>query len=395
MKKKLLVYKWGSLSEPLLCRAMKDLGWDCVEYARQMTNYHADALFAREFMECIHTNGIQMVFSYDYFPLISMICEINKIPYVAWIYDCPLYTLQSKTLTGKYNYIFCFDRVYAERLKAIGAVHCYHYPLAGTRELFEKTNKKKAAETLKYQCDISFVGNLYNEKKNRLRQAELSDYTKGFAQGLMQAQLLVYGYNFLRESLPESVCREILQKCKISLGDEYIQDEFQMAADAVGMEVTGRERELVLLSASNRYLVRLYTSSEMPDELRIPNIKNMGAADYETEVPFIYQNSRINLNVTSKTIESGIPQRVFDILSCGGFCMTNYQPEIAEYFADGQELVMYSDMKDLSNKVEYYLTHEDERKQIAQNGCRKVLREFELGKRIAVMLEIVERDAEG
>ena len=75
--------------------------------------------------------------------------------------------------------------------------------------------------------------------------------------------------------------------------------------------------------------------------------------------------------------------------------MTNYQPEIAEYFADGQELVMYSDMKDLSNKVEYYLTHEDERKQIAQNGCRKVLREFELGKRIAVMLEIVERDAEG
>lgn len=395
MKRKLLVYKWGSLSEPLLCRTIKGMGWDYVEYARGMTNYHADVVFAKEFMECIHVNGIQMVFSYDYFPLISMICEINKIPYVSWIYDCPQYTLQSKTLTGDYNYIFCFDKVFAERLKAMGALHCYHYPLAGSKGLFEKVSKEKTEETKKYQCDISFVGNLYNEKKNRIRQVELSAYAKGFVEGLIQAQLLVYGYNFLRESLPKSICREIVQKCKLNLGDEYIQDEAQMAADVLGMEVTGRERERVLLSVGNRYSLRLYTSSELPITLQIPNIKKMGFADYDTEVPFIYKNSRINLNVTSKTIESGIPQRVFDILCCGGFCMTNYQSEIAEYFVDGQELVMYSDMEDLLNKIEYYLTHEEERRQIAQNGCRKVLREFELEKSIMTMMEVVERDAEG
>lgn len=394
MKRKLLVYRWGSLSEPLFCRAIKNMGWEYVEFAREMTNYHADAAFAGKFIECLHENGIQMVFSFDYFPLISMICEINQIPYISWIYDCPQYTLQSKTLTGIYNYIFCFDRAYTERLKEMGAVHCYHYPLAGTKELFEKINSCKTEESGKYQCDISFVGNLYNEKKNRLRGVELSDYTKGFVEGLIQAQLLVYGYNFLKESLPESICKEIVQKCRLSLGGEYIQDEAQMAADTLGMEVTGRERELVLLNVGNHHPLKLYTSSKLPITLQMDNIQKMGFADYENQVPFIFHNSKINLNITSKTIESGIPQRVFDILSCGGFCITNYQPEIAEYFVDGQELVMYSDMKDLLNKIDYYLTNEEERKQIALNGCRKALSDFELESSIAGILQIVEKNAE-
>lgn len=122
-------------------------------------------------------------------------------------------------------------------------MRCYHYPLAGTKEFFDKVNYGRAEEAGKYQCDVSFVGNLYNEKKNRLRQVELSAYAKGFVEGLIQAQLLVYGYNFLRESLPEFVCKEIIQKCGLGLGSEYIKDEAQMTADALGMEVAGRERE--------------------------------------------------------------------------------------------------------------------------------------------------------
>lgn len=38
----------------------------------------------------------------------------------------------------------------------------------------------------------------------------------------------------------------------------------------------------------------------------------------QMEVPLIYHNSKISLNSTSKTIELGIPQRVFDILNCDG-----------------------------------------------------------------------------
>ena len=205
----------------------------------------------------------------------------------------------------------------------------------------------------------------------------------------MKKQLVVYGENFIKESLTAEVADEIVEKCKLKLGPEYRQDTLQMAADAIGMEVSAREREQVLSVLSGHYAVRLYTSSELPPSLQTGNIEKMGYADYQREVPLIFRDSKINLNITSKTIESGIPQRIFDVLACGGFCMTNYQSEVAEYFADGEELVMYRSKEDLLAKVDYYLKHEEERARIAENGRCKAQREFSLDKRILDMFEMI------
>lgn len=381
MQGKLLIYRWGSLAESALVRAVKENGWEYRVFAKEIKDYHADAEFARELIEVIHDDRISVVFSYDYFPLISMICDINKMPYISWVYDCPQYTLQSETLKNKFNYIFCFDKSYVERLNYMGAVNCFHFPLAGVSNQLtwiKQQEQKQPSLCEKYQCDVSFVGNLYNEKKNRLRQAELSDYTTGYVNGLIESQLLIYGYNLLKDSMNEKVAEEIAEKCQLTLGDGYRQDFLQMAVDAVGMEVTGRDRERVLQKISEKYPVCLYTSSVLPSTLQKENVKNMGYADYQKEMPFVFHNSKINLNITSRTIETGIPQRVFDILSCGGFCLTNYQAEIAEYFTDGEELVMYTGMEDLVYKVNYYLEHEEKRRQIAENGYQKINREFEL-----------------
>ena len=106
-------------------------------------------------------------------------------------------------------------------------------------------------------------------------------------------------------------------------------------------------------------------------------------------MPFIFHNSKINLNITSRTIQTGIPKRVLDILACGGFCLTNYQTEIAEYFEDGTDLVMYSGMGDLVAKVEYYLNHEEERRIIAENGNRRVREAFDLDDKVGEILRAI------
>lgn len=117
---KILVYEWGSLLEPMYCKALEELQIEYVEYRRELKNYHFDAEFAQGMLQTFHKEGVQAVFSYDYFPLVAMLCEINKIPYMSWIYDCPQYTLWSKTVISPYNYIFCFDRVLAEQLESMG-----------------------------------------------------------------------------------------------------------------------------------------------------------------------------------------------------------------------------------------------------------------------------------
>lgn len=396
MKKRLLIYKWGSLSEPGFIRTVRKLGYDYTEFAWEIKNHHADAAFAQAFIGKIHGEKVEVVFSYDYFPMIAMICQMNHIPYISWIYDCPHYTLESKTISYDCNYIFCFDFAYAERLAAAGAAHCYHYPLAADEEMLEvalqaqrdgagaKSAVTDASES-QYACDISFVGNLYNGKKNRLRHATLTPQTADFAEELVQKQFDVYGGNLIKESLTPEVVEEIVEKCELKLGAEYRQDARQMTADAIGMEVSAREREQVLAALGERFPVKLYTASELPKTLCGKQIEKMGYADYTKEVPLIFRDSRINLNITSKTIETGIPQRIFDVLACGGFCLTNYQPEIAEYFADGEELVMYEGLEDLVTKADYYLTHEEERARIARNGYRKVMEEFSLEKAVYKM----------
>ena len=101
--KKLLIYRWGAISEPLLCDMLNREGYSYVELAMKIKNYHADAEFAMAFMQKLHGSKADMVFSYNYFPLISMICQINQIPYISWIYDCPLKTLYSQTVANPCN----------------------------------------------------------------------------------------------------------------------------------------------------------------------------------------------------------------------------------------------------------------------------------------------------
>lgn len=389
MISKLLVYCWGSLSEPVLCNTLEGMEIEYVKYARAMKDYHADAAFAQEFISVLHESRAEAVFSYDYFPLIAMICEINKIPYLAWIYDCPQYTLLSETLKSPFNHIFCFDRLYTERLRTMGAVNCYHFPLGAAKcQAEDAFAQEESGCGGRFVCDVSFVGNFYNDSKNRVRTADFSSYAKGFIEGLMNAQTLVYGYNFVRDSLPGEVATEVVEKCGLRLGKGYLQDDLQMAADALNVEVTARDREKAVKLVGEVAQMVVYTSSVLPEEYRSPGVRVEGYVDYEKEVPLVFRDSKINLNISSRTIESGIPQRIFDILSCGGFCLTNYQPEIAEYFEDGRELVMYSSLEDLVYKVQYYLAHEEERKQIAKEGWEKARSEFELAMRLREMLDI-------
>ena len=63
--------------------------------------------------------------------------------------------------------------------------------------------------------------------------------------------------------------------------------------------------------------------------------------------------------------------------------ISNYQPELAEYFVPGEEMVLYESMSDLEDKVRYYLEHDEERIAIARRGCEKTRAEFSYEKILA------------
>lgn len=93
---------------------------------------------------------------------------------------------------------------------------------------------------------------------------------------------------------------------------------------------------------------------------------------YDEEMPLIFHSSKINLNLSLRSITSGIPLRAMDIMGAGGFLLTNYQPELAEFFTPDEDFVFFENEADLFAKIEYYLSHDREREQIAKSGCDKV-----------------------
>jgi len=84
--------------------------------------------------------------------------------------------------------------------------------------------------------------------------------------------------------------------------------------------------------------------------------------------------SKIVLNITNSNfycVETGLNLRIFEVLATGGFLLTDHYEEIAELFEIGKEIETYSSARELREKVEYYLNHEEERIQIAAAGKKK------------------------
>ena len=113
--------------------------------------------------------------------------------------------------------------------------------------------------------------------------------------------------------------------------------------------------------------------------------------DYWEEMPKVFRESKINLNMTIPNIKSGVPLRVYDILGAGGFCISNFQAELPMYFENEKHLVWYYNQRDLFEKVDYYLHRDTERARITREGYEHVKRNCTYDIRIKEMLKEIKK----
>lgn len=371
---RVLFYRYNSICEPDMLDAMKRLGHEVVEIREEMENKQFTL------QECVSLVGqtllhgrYDMVFSVNFYPALSEVCQICKIRYVCWTVDCPVLELYSHAIRNSWNRIFIFD--YASYLEFVDEnPDCIFYlPLAVNIENCERAEKLIGEkEKKKYAGDVTFIGSLYTEKSPLRKLEGLPEYITGYLDGVIESQLKIYGYSFLEELLSQEIV-ELFQK--------HVPNFYQFPEKAVhnnkavvahsylGMEVTARERLRLISALSEQFRVQIYTYS---DTSGIPGICNRGGAESKIEMPQIFNLSKINLNMTARPIRTGIPQRIWDIMGAGGFVLTNYQSELENYFEIGKEMESFGSQQEMLEKTAYYLEHEEERIQIAKCGHEKV-----------------------
>ena len=386
----ILFYRYNSICEPDILQVFTDFGITVHVEEQEM---HNKSITPREcagkVAEWILQKPLSFVFSINFFPAISYTCEKLKVPYVCWSVDSPVPELFSNALKNRYNRIFLFDRAQYEFFSPVNPDCIYHLPLASNVKRWEQIVLGMTdTDFITYGADLSFVGSLYTEKC-KYDRLSLSPHTRGFVDGLMEAQLKVFGCNFIPESLTEEVIREIADADPdfYKSEDAYTDmSSYLVAHQYIGMKLAAVERARTLRFLSEQFPLALYTRS---DASKLPKADCRGGVSTLTEMPKVFHASRINLNITMRPIESGLSLRVWDVLGCGGFLMTNYQAELPEYFEIGKDLEAYESLPELSEKIRYYLSHEEERLEIAIRGYEKAAKYHSYETRLAQMIKIL------
>ena len=142
--------------------------------------------------------------------------------------------------------------------------------------------------------------------------------------------------------------------------------EFMLAC-----ETTGRERYMALALLSGHYNVDLYSTDK---ETRLPKVHMKGYADYYTQMPLVFSQSKINLNISLKTIKTGIPLRVTDVMGMWRICAFQLSAGVRRVFCDWRGMCGIRELTGYVYKAKYYLEHEEERKRIAMAGLERVKR---------------------
>jgi len=385
----ILFYRYGSICEPDIIASFKHLGFNITEDTREVYNKQllpSDCI--KGLNELLKQDTYSFVFSINFFPSVSDVCNIWGIPYLCLIVDSPVLELFSTSLANPCNKIFLFDRQLYNDFHNINPDGIFHIPLAtNVRDNYATATMASAADRTRFSSDISFIGSLYSEKC-LYNQITLPEKMRGYVDGLIEAQLLVYGYNFIEEcvtpELIEAFCK--VRPELINFPDSMkVDTKAVIAQHIISVKVAEQERLRYLKALSEHFNVDLYTGS---DTYSMPLIHNRGFAKTNTEMPIIFHQSKINLNLTAKSIRSGLSLRIFDVLGCEGFLITNYQAELPEHFNIGEDLEAYTSLDDLMGKCEYYLSHDKDRQEIAHNGFEKVKKYHTYDIRLTQMLEI-------
>ncbi len=107
-----------------------------------------------------------------------------------------------------------------------------------------------------------------------------------------------------------------------------------------------------------------------------------GEAAHEEELTKIYNGSKINLDVNRIYQPEIITMRVFDVMACGQVVLTEESDALRELFTPGEECVIYTDRADLVEKLDYYLDHDEERREIGRRAREKILAEHTIRRRL-------------
>ncbi|UZP04143.1 glycosyltransferase [Clostridium botulinum] len=375
-------------SEKILFFHHSTIANDCVE-ALKILNYNIvmeQCILDLAYNEIFSKIAIEMpdyIFTINFYAKIADITNKLGIKYISWTVDTPNYDLYKKEIYYENNIIFIYDEITVNELKNKGVRNVYYMPVAANIKRFDKIIINEE-DYFKYGTDVSFVGTTGMNN-------EFNDFSEFLSQEAKKKINTLF--DIQKKDTTKYLIKEYIDEFNKEMNFSYsnslpILKESKRKAFLFARKFNEIERMELVSTISNKFDFKVY-GDEMWKLIHSKKIKYIGQAEHFNEMPKVFKLSKININLTRIYVESGLPMRVFDVLGSKGFLVTNYKSDIVRYFNDGRDLIIYRDLQELSEIIEYYLHNERERQDIIINGYERVKHEHTYEVRLKQLMDIV------
>jgi spore maturation protein CgeB len=109
----------------------------------------------------------------------------------------------------------------------------------------------------------------------------------------------------------------------------------------------------------------------------------------EEEKARAYNAAKIVLNTMHYGEIEGVNCRLFEAAGCGAFQIADWKPALPDLFEPEKEIVTFRTQQELKEKVDFYLAHPKERREIADRAYARAHREHTYEMRLEKMFEII------
>ncbi|VAX17133.1 hypothetical protein MNBD_NITROSPINAE01-719 [hydrothermal vent metagenome] len=381
-KRKVMVLKGNYLADAY-CAALEKMGYAVARFPfsrKQKLSQHLERRIRRF--------NPDFIISATLHPYLSESLRNMDIPYVVWSEDIPTHDLLlRRDLIPDNTRLFHGSVTETARYKKLGVRNAVYLPPAIDYECFKPTSAKDVAS-----YDISLVVpapvlNMYETLSRTLRKAIMSRDTS------------VEGKNRLFEWIGKlgKIITGQLEACvewkthdlwNDIIGDARPPSIANMSKAetlyAIGDEASCRKMAQLLSALSG---FDLHVWGELNCKVQAGVAHDL--SDYLSQAPLIYSGSKINIYTGAIYEQDVIPSHMLEIMSAGGFVLAEHRDSYEDAFETGKDLVCFKSYDEAKELAEYYLSHPDERKAIAESGRLKVAENYLLKDRLETIIDAV------
>jgi spore maturation protein CgeB len=301
--------------------------------------------------DCIFTNNHA---AFDNMGLLSKILDQFSIPCISWFVDSPIFIFEdAEPQKSKYLHVFVWEKSYVKRLKMLGFANVIYLPLATSKDfLEEKVISKKYIK--RFSCDVAFVGNTNTDHSNLLlHRGKFKEQEMDLAKKAIDYQIM-YPNIEMRSILSE------MDNGSFSKLSEY--NKILLECYSV-LQATANFRDKVVSILAKNFNFKVFGDIKWKE---IYPSHYFGEVDYYRELHYLYKYAKIVVNTTSFQMNTAVNQRVYDIFLCDGFLVSDYREDYDLLF--GKNMIpTFRTTKEMIEVVQYYLQHEEERKEKIEN----------------------------